>query len=63
MRPGTRYDGLADWYNAVVSGQAAHVTALAQETLLALVGEGPWRCLDLCCGGGVNIPALLERAW
>jgi SAM-dependent methyltransferase len=56
-----RYDGLADWYDQEIGGLEGTATAIA--TLVRLVGAGPGACLDLGCGTGVAIPALLERGW
>ena len=49
-----RYDGYADWYDANL---APYVEAAGRD-LLALLGAGPGRCLDLACGTGVNLHRL-----
>jgi SAM-dependent methyltransferase len=56
---GARYDGLADWYDDRLTG----FTGGAAEVLLELLGDGPGRCLDLGCGGGVHLSALAARGW
>src|SRR5579862_8839859 len=59
-----RYDGLAEWYDAHVSGPATDTGELATATLVSLLGRGEARrCLDLGCGGGVRIPALIGLGW
>jgi SAM-dependent methyltransferase len=58
-----RYDGVADWYDAYVSRDALELTELARETLSGLLGCGAGRCLDLGCGGGVQIPHLASLGW
>jgi SAM-dependent methyltransferase len=59
-----RYDGLAEWYDAHVSGPATDTGELATATLAGLLGPGDGRrCLDLGCGGGVRIPALVGLGW
>jgi len=58
-----RYDGLADWYDALVGDEVSDWTRRAGELLVELVGRGPGRCLDLGCGTGVYVPLLVERGW
>ena len=48
-----RYDGLADWYEGYISGDAAAFTAEAGAALIRLLGRGVGRCLDVGCGTGV----------
>jgi ubiquinone/menaquinone biosynthesis C-methylase UbiE len=60
---GTRYDEIAGWYDQFVGGGSRGSYRFAGETLLALLGHGPGRCLDLACGGGVHIPRLLNARW
>jgi SAM-dependent methyltransferase len=59
-----RYDGLAEWYDAHVNGPETDAGALATEILGSLLGPGQGRrCVDLGCGGGVRIPALVGLGW
>ena len=58
-----RYDGLADWYDALVGGEVSEWTRTAGELLVSLLGRGPGRCLDLGCGTGVFVPLLVDCGW
>ncbi|MFL6073217.1 MAG: class I SAM-dependent methyltransferase [Mycobacteriales bacterium] len=49
-----RYDGLADWYDETSAGWAE----VNRADLLALLGAGDGRCLDLGCGTGQYFPIL-----
>ncbi len=63
MTNGTRYDEFADWYDRYIREDKAGITRLAGDTLAELLGPGPGRCLDLCCGGGIHMPVLLGAGW
>jgi SAM-dependent methyltransferase len=54
-----RYDGLAGWYDE----HLAEFTLAAGDVLDRLLGPGPGRCLDLCCGTGLHLPRLLALGW
>jgi SAM-dependent methyltransferase len=61
-RAKTRYDGLADWYDSFI-GPAAQRNAADLIDLIDLPGSGQdgtlsARCLDLCCGTGLNFDAI-----
>jgi SAM-dependent methyltransferase len=59
-----RYDGIGEWYDREVrSGPAARISALAVDTAARLLGPGPGRCLDVACGTGIAIPALVSLGW
>ena len=57
--PTARYDGFADWYD---ENLAPYIEAAGRE-LLALLGPGPGRCLDLGCGTGLNLRRLTDAGW
>jgi len=57
--PRARYDGHADWYDANL---APYIEAAGSD-LLALLGPGPGRCLDLGCGTGANLRRLTDAGW
>jgi len=58
--PPARYDGQTEWYEAFASGMGFTAT---RACAVRLVGRGPGRCLDLGCGTGLTIPALLDAGW
>jgi ubiquinone/menaquinone biosynthesis C-methylase UbiE len=55
-----RYDGQTDWYETYTS---ADIFRQARDFVVQLLETGPGRCLDLGCGTGQAIPALLEAGW
>jgi SAM-dependent methyltransferase len=54
-----RYDDYADWYDA----QLARFTEQATPFIRRWLGAGAGRCLDLGCGGGVQLVAVAELGW
>jgi SAM-dependent methyltransferase len=54
-----RYDGLADWYDERLTDFVRRGTA----PLIELLGDGPGRCLEMGCGGGVHPPAIAAAGW
>jgi SAM-dependent methyltransferase len=56
-----RYDGLAAWYQEYVAGERLH--EVAHRSALELLGMGDGSCLDLGCGTGFGIPALVAAGW
>jgi len=58
----TRYDGLADAYDAFVDLHSSYYGAVA-DALARLLGPGSGRCLDVGCGGGHFIPVVTELGW
>lgn len=57
-----RYDGLADAYDAFLNANSAYY-AMAADALVRLLGPGEGRCLDLGCGGGHFLPAVVPLGW
>jgi SAM-dependent methyltransferase len=53
-----RYDGLAEWYDREFANDGP-----ARQAVLALLGDGPGRLLDVGCGTGAHTAAFAERAW
>ena len=58
--PTARYDGQTEWYESYSSGE---VFSDARDCAVRLLGDGTGRCLDLGCGTGRAIPALLAAGW
>lgn len=60
-----RYDEFADWYDTyVTAGGGLPVARSADRLLERLLGPGHDRlCLDLGCGTGAHIPALVGLGW
>ncbi len=56
--PTALYDGVAAWYDEHVAPGSEIV-----DTVRRLVGPGPGRCLDLCCGTGFHLATLRELGW
>lgn len=59
MEAAPHYDGWADWYDE----RLAEFTLAAREPVDRLLGTGPGRLLDLCCGTGLHVPGLLALGW
>jgi SAM-dependent methyltransferase len=55
-----RYDGQTEWYESFASTE---VFAGARAFAVELLGTGPGRCLDVGCGTGRAIPALVRAGW
>lgn len=57
------YDAFADWYEDYLADAAAPYTARVQEMLRDLLGRGPGRCLEVCCGTGAHAATLRDLGW
>jgi ubiquinone/menaquinone biosynthesis C-methylase UbiE len=55
-----RYDGQTEWYESFASGE---VFSSARTFAVELLGAGPGRCLDLGCGTGRAVRALVQAGW
>jgi SAM-dependent methyltransferase len=56
----TRYDGQTDWYESFASTE---LIANARAGAIEQLGAGRGRCLDLGCGTGLAIAALVDAGW
>ncbi|WP_089157135.1 class I SAM-dependent methyltransferase [Micromonospora sp. NBS 11-29] len=57
------YDDIADWYEEYASDTSAPYLDRARSVLAELLGGGPGRCLDLCCGTGAHAAELRRLGW
>jgi SAM-dependent methyltransferase len=58
-RPGTSYDGIAEWYDDRFAGYGDLSDPLSSSSqLLRLLGPGEGLCLDVACGGGLHHQAV-----
>ncbi|MGC1210887.1 MAG: methyltransferase domain-containing protein [Micromonospora sp.] len=57
------YDAIADWYEDYVTNTASDYSRRVQGLLARLLGTGPGRCLDLCCGTGAHAAELRRLGW
>jgi SAM-dependent methyltransferase len=55
-----RYDGATAWYESFAADE---VLTCVRNFAVGLLGPGPGRCLDLGCGTGLAIPALVAAGW
>ena len=62
MTDGARYDGIADWYDATLSGDSP-LARMPRETALRLLGTPAGRLLDIGCGGGSHTSAFAAAGW
>jgi SAM-dependent methyltransferase len=57
-----RYDAVAEWYDATLSGDSS-LAVMPRETALRLLGPGSGRLLDVGCGGGSHTAAFAAAGW
>ena len=62
MSPDARYDEVAEWYDATLSGDSP-LASLPRETALRLLGAPAGRLLDVGCGGGSHTSAFAAAGW
>ncbi|MFI2712508.1 class I SAM-dependent methyltransferase [Micromonospora sp. NPDC018662] len=57
------YDDIADWYEEYASDTSGPYMDRVRSVLAELLGAGPGRCLDLCCGTGAHAAELARLGW
>ncbi|SCL37155.1 Methyltransferase domain-containing protein [Micromonospora rhizosphaerae] len=57
------YDAIADWYEDYVTNSASDYSRRVRDLLARLLGTGPGRCLDVCCGTGAYAAELRRLGW
>ena len=62
MSSDARYDEVAEWYDATLSGDSP-LASMPRETALRLLGTPSGRLLDVGCGGGSHTAALAAAGW
>jgi ubiquinone/menaquinone biosynthesis C-methylase UbiE len=62
MNTDARYDEVAEWYDATLSGDSPLAT-MPRETALRLLGAPSGRLLDIGCGGGSHTAAFAAAGW
>jgi ubiquinone/menaquinone biosynthesis C-methylase UbiE len=62
MTTNARYDEVAEWYDATLSGDSP-LARMPRETALRLLGSPAGRLLDIGCGGGSHTSAFTAAGW
>jgi ubiquinone/menaquinone biosynthesis C-methylase UbiE len=62
MTTDARYDEVAEWYDATLSGDSP-LARMPRETALRLLGPPEGRLLDIGCGGGSHTSAFTAAGW
>ncbi|MEV0006140.1 methyltransferase domain-containing protein [Micromonospora sp. NPDC050980] len=57
------YDDIADWYEDYATVGSGPYMDRVRSVLAELLGPGPGRCLDLCCGTGAHAAELSRLGW
>ncbi|MFG3420751.1 class I SAM-dependent methyltransferase [Micromonospora sp. NPDC049460] len=57
------YDAHADWYEAFATDTSSDYMTRVRGRLRDLLGAGAGRCLDLCCGTGLQAAELRRLGW
>ncbi|MCX4388412.1 methyltransferase domain-containing protein [Micromonospora peucetia] len=57
------YDAYADWYEAFATDTSNDYMTQVRSRLRDLLGAGSGRCLDLCCGTGLQAAELRALGW
>jgi ubiquinone/menaquinone biosynthesis C-methylase UbiE len=57
-----RYDGIAEWYDATLSGDSP-LASMPREAALRLLGPPAGSLLDIGCGGGSHTCAFTAAGW
>ncbi|WFF06156.1 hypothetical protein O7622_24315 [Micromonospora sp. WMMD1076] len=52
------YDDIADWYEEYAGETSSVYMDRVRSVLADLLGDGPDRCVDLCCGTGAHAGEL-----
>jgi ubiquinone/menaquinone biosynthesis C-methylase UbiE len=62
MSTGARYDEVAEWYDATLSGDSP-LASMPRKTALRLLGSPSGRLVDIGCGGGSHTAAFAAAGW